>query len=952
MPVALDSFLARPSTLRTLRSILSRREPFSIESILWPRHPVTRSQQRNKRSIQTVSATRRESDDEKPGVHHVFRKYSSSPSGRQKSIRRLPRVGEGPVGGGISRRSSTPARFPGGLPSAQTAQFRSLELNLEHESNVLSSGLPNAEQAPLLVDHRNHKFDFELWASLLQYRRDRDGSFGVQEIWKGLRQREIDLPITGASANTLWRAFLKEGCLLAEVVPYAVDLARRTGTQYQPILSIILEKHLSRDPNETLKWYFYLKSHGSYSFNNLRRLARTLKPSEDALHAFRQIYEDNEEHTVYDSLMGNLRQRNEHKLASEWDVYLRAHHDLPGQHQLDLSISRTPSGTISEGHDRTQAKAYMTPTSHAASTSPISDTASTPVTKCVTKPIIDRRSPSTAIKNEHSGIRKLENAKLPESDVEMGAGNRVGLVKDLPKPATRISPSRAQSTNKASSRADSPIENLAAARPQQRSLSALDAADLEDPRETQQKQFGDAFCARLFATKSFPVSAVARGLGMLGGQSIGPLSLKQIILRTADISELLEALHDLKSAGVAIQSGVFSQTVRKLAVNNRHDRAVFLAQGEQHPDVLESWKDLHNLALEYLSRGDNTQAHYMLEVLAIAHPGKAGRCWNVALRHHCATSSTTTVQKFVGDMHGWGIRLDSESLTKIHRSCLRPRSVSKQPLSRGLTANNDLAFLVNVYKRSMDSGMYLHPKRWDEIIRRLGMSGAMKPLERLLKNLAAWYLKPIGNDDAALRQGRSWSEDGQEALRIIFRPVLVKAIIAWGFRYGLGPQTKSANAIESHEWARGLRLLRDLKSMGVEIRDIDVREGLRQRLLMLYGPGPHTARKWGKFARRTNPYSMEEVVQTAEKIWRAPIWSNGSAGKLVTSTKLRPVAKRALRKHRYPEEAILESRTPSHVEAGTRQVHLGDALAEKGDEEMIPVDDARVGIMRGLGFWK
>ncbi|KAK4503113.1 hypothetical protein PRZ48_006540 [Zasmidium cellare] len=73
----------------------------------------------------------------------------------------------------------------------------------------------------LVVDHPEHRTNMKLWIELLEYRQRVDGLDGIVEVWKGMRSRQVDLPLSGAEADILWTTLL-HACLAFQ--PNAVQL--------------------------------------------------------------------------------------------------------------------------------------------------------------------------------------------------------------------------------------------------------------------------------------------------------------------------------------------------------------------------------------------------------------------------------------------------------------------------------------------------------------------------------------------------------------------------------------------------------------------------------------------------------------------------------------------------------------------------------------------------------
>ncbi|CAZ84997.1 unnamed protein product [Tuber melanosporum] len=104
-----------------------------------------------------------------------------------------------------------------------------------------------------LVDEPRLRGNFHLWWSLLGFKRRVYSDTGVKDVWKGLRIRNIDLPVRGSHATLIWQIFLKTGFqdedFLEEIWEYIKNLDsrnRRWAGAYQFIIGHFLVADGSR----------------------------------------------------------------------------------------------------------------------------------------------------------------------------------------------------------------------------------------------------------------------------------------------------------------------------------------------------------------------------------------------------------------------------------------------------------------------------------------------------------------------------------------------------------------------------------------------------------------------------------------------------------------------------------------------------------------------------------
>lgn len=76
-------------------------------------------------------------------------------------------------------------------------------------------------------------------------------------------------------------------------------------------------------------------------------------------------------------------------------------------------------------------------------------------------------------------------------------------------------------------------------------------------RNTKPSELSDSFCARLFATKAFPVHSVIQGMAMFSVSRIGPLALRELAARVSSAKILTGSLKLLKDQGIDLGVDTF-----------------------------------------------------------------------------------------------------------------------------------------------------------------------------------------------------------------------------------------------------------------------------------------------------------------------------------------------------------------------------------------------------------
>jgi hypothetical protein len=116
----------------------------------------------------------------------------------------------------------------------------------------------------LAVDRPENRGNLALWAELLQYRQRVDGFEGVLDVWRGMRRRDVDLPIRGNEAEIMWTIFIHAGIrsphderhdrLLHNVVDHARDLYARAGV-YDGLHRCIVGRWVRIKPSVARNWH-------------------------------------------------------------------------------------------------------------------------------------------------------------------------------------------------------------------------------------------------------------------------------------------------------------------------------------------------------------------------------------------------------------------------------------------------------------------------------------------------------------------------------------------------------------------------------------------------------------------------------------------------------------------------------------------------------------------------
>ena len=424
------------------------------------------------------------------------------------------------------------------------------------------------------------------------------------------------------------------------------------------------------------------------------------------------------------------------------------------------------------------------------------------------------------------------------------------------------------------------------------------------------KYISDQFCARLFATKIFSVRNIINGLEVFGAQSIGNLSLRELVSRDdCKCDAVCQHLDLLRKAGIRLSTSKYTTVIRQAAQSNKRWLLQSIIDCDAHPDTFGDLNLQEKLFAMYLNRGDTIQMERTLATITSEVPEKflEMQRLNFILRGHIRLRNRDKVISMFEKMKAMNIPLTPKSSRHLRVHWLSRRRVSKTGLD---LAPKNLTLLINVMRQTLEAGGTLPPEAWREILRRLGMFGRLTEFQSLALSLADWYgnlpppadssttvtrsfdrlaeqkklganailpsqrqlppgslptipqLSPALTNGAAISpplsdkpMKMSRAEHGKH-LNTIFTKSSQQAIIAWGFQEeAKRPQGLQRNLHRPGyrpNWTWGLSLLRQLRERGVPIYKASVAKACKQRLAQLFDMTWRSKRSVNRTARRLN----------------------------------------------------------------------------------------------------
>lgn len=389
------------------------------------------------------------------------------------------------------------------------------------------------------------------------------------------------------------------------------------------------------------------------------------------------------------------------------------------------------------------------------------------------------------------------------------------------------------------------------------------------------KAISDEFCARLFATTMFSVDTIISGLRFLGVDNIGPLALRELVLREGPSPRICrQRIDQLKNVGISLGDSTFCMLVNSLASRGERQLLEDVVKCDMHTDAFEDEELQEALLMSYRLSGDHRQADRTLAILTARSSldNKAIVYWNVLLRSALKRQDKTNTYQILEKIQDLHIPISAKTSNYVGKYLLSERRTGRRP-----TNIEDLPAVIAICQRILRTGGVLPPSTWKEILRRLGMMGHLIEFEKLALWLADWYSNPTERAlqlslfsqrkiDAIPRNLPT--NHPRHPLHIIFPAVAQQAIVAWGFQHvGDIEQRVTKLRKKGLTWRWGLELLGKLKQRNVTVIWSTVSKACRLRLIALFGKGSSN-RKINRRVRLQNQvYQLEYYANEMEKLW-------------------------------------------------------------------------------------
>jgi hypothetical protein len=680
-----------------------------------------------------------------------------------------------------------------------------------------------SQSRDLLIDKPENFANLEAWCRILQHRERVDGFHGVVDVWTGMRDRGIDLPVDGNLADTFWTTLIHAAVkskikashkkLLEEVIRHAEHLRASGLGHYRRLHTVLIGRFLrsppyisKRDghlPNEghEYRWHRRISDAGFCDAHSLADLTMDVVKSSNPNIAFarwRRMYHASDSRDLYDLCMPTVLSHatDNVQLIASWHMLFVSNGDMPGPELASTRAVQYLSKMLKPG-----------------------DEGGIPVHTCIDP-------------EELMQITKADwDAAVHSMSPWLSRASMNGLVGDV----HGIKP----------------------------------------------KAISDQFCARMFATRTFSLETIIRGLALLGTEALGPMALRELAIRAASPEVLKEKLADIRDAGMFISPSVYGHILNKVVASKQHELFQTLLDSDQHPESYEDQHTQEMLLGNFLQEEQWSLAYLTLIGLSHGANLRSDRAWNRLLQHHVKDGNHLEIVRIYSHMFSEQLAISSRTLNFLGKYLLPTRLPSKRPMvasNSPMGHFKSLNLVANAHMYAASSGQYVSPERWIELLKRYGMSGDMVGIS----HLAPWIAHHYAREATINYRGQYKIYRRTDAIRPkILNPVMLRAFVIWGFRSAgmrdkLRPWTRDPgisadNKLNTELWARGLSLLLQLKQLGVKVETEDVRRAMIEVLWPLFGPGCSKRPSNIEIIRR-NHLSLAHYVEHANMVWGEPVF--------------------------------------------------------------------------------
>lgn len=399
----------------------------------------------------------------------------------------------------------------------------------------------------------------------------------------------------------------------------------------------------------------------------------------------------------------------------------------------------------------------------------------------------------------------------------------------------------------------------------------------------------DDFAARLFATKAFSFNFALNTLHLLNVQELGPLSLREIALRSCIGPVFRQRIRQLYEKRIDTGASVYARVIRRFAENQQDFLLTSVIECDHHPDVFESCEAQSKLLQQYQRARDWVQVSRTLFVLqTLGTPDRRAR--NLLLHNTINQRDLPATIKFLAQINQQSEGFDIRNLLDIDRLFLPAAGAQKSVVFSGPYF---LRSLVQLRNQFLMAGVQSPGLSWRELLHQLGKNlrtcsivVAWADFERtclwlcsLYSSPAASRLPPFSSDGPTVLPTtvKQWRRAQLSTLQDVFPPLMQRAIVRWGFltfgstRWGPKKSTALLDGLKNprrRTLVPGLELLVRMKTcyglrLDVQAIEQSCRKGLRQ----LSYAGGDSSLKRNRPDRARNEVRLREYIGCINQVW-------------------------------------------------------------------------------------
>ena len=394
----------------------------------------------------------------------------------------------------------------------------------------------------------------------------------------------------------------------------------------------------------------------------------------------------------------------------------------------------------------------------------------------------------------------------------------------------------------------------------------------------------DATIARALATPGFSFDFMLKLLQPFGLIEFGPLSVRQMAITSADLTELRSKFAKLQEHGLDLGSSAYVRLVKRLSDSNERGLLDLVVQTDMHHDEFEDTGLQKILVNQYIQ---NRDIQRLSRSLIILNSG------DMSLR--AQSSAMTLILHSAIDLEDWAAVLQLIAIAREHDQQVE-RSVV-QHLCRVVLAptgskagvmsskHDSLGFLVGVLQQLIVSGSQVRPGDWLKPLLKLGDDGRIAEAETLMLWLASHYSATSQEEDP-YREFRSKSNLQLGASRL-FTPNLMVKIISWSFReqnwkHSMPRILPEKDKARTTPWLRGPTVLKTLRDKyGIQVVLPELKDAFIANVRSLYAPATSSRLLANRVHAQNCGVRLDDYMRSWSLLWQGNASERGNHPRFV-----------------------------------------------------------------------